>query len=425
MIRKMACVLLSVVVLIVSLVGCGGTAVGPAAPSGDMDANDKFKGESIILYIRMMDAQDKWFRDNTIADFQQEYGVDVTVKTFETEAELMHILQMDEGKSGIGVVKSPESSVFPYKLGGYSMPIQDVPNVDMEAIKAKYDARALAAVTDADGTWGLPRKAENMTLVYVKSKVADAVANWESKRGLIEAAFAAENGVGLPEGYALEADPNEWDWYDLAVVGLYWANTEYNGKTQGRIAHRTRIYEGTTVELMNKVYAIGGTPDDMTDPTSSAVVETMKWEIFSVKNNIYLSTMWEEMWSGGGIWNAFASGDVYLAFMSQMDAFFIHGGSSPDMPGYLADPDDMGVAIMPQGASLELKDGQPAVTGSHASYSNGWYWMIPKTAPNPELSLALIEFITSDKYHMAEAKTFGIMPVTNYVLNNLSSLDEP
>lgn len=423
MLKKILCLVLAIVMVASVMVGCA-----PSEPTGtpstpvNADVKDKFKGQEVIIYIRMMDSQDKWFRENIINKFQKEYGAKVTVKTFENETDLMNIIKLDEDKGTIGVIKSPQSSVFSYKLGDYTMRIEDVPNVNMDEIKAVYTATALDQVTDADGTWGLPRKAESMYAVYSKSAVADAVANWETKKDVIEAAFKAENGVGLPTGYTLEADVNEWDWYDVAVAGMYWGNTEINGKTQPRIAHRTKLYEGTTIEIMNKVFSMNGKPEDLLDPTSAPFVETMKWEAFSVKNKIYNETMWKEMWSGGGIWNAFASGDVYFAYMSQMDAFFIHGGSSPDMTGYLADPDDMGIALNPAGASLELKDGKPAVTGTHATTSNGWYWCIPKNAKNPELSLELIKFITNEENHSAEASTFGIMPVTNYVMDNLDTL---
>lgn len=413
------------------LAGCGDSNTSSSGSAGaadqssasDTDVKDKYKGEDIIIYIRMMDSQDKWFRENTIANFQKEYGVNVTVKTFESEADMMNVLKLDADKGKIGVVKTLLSSVPAFEAGDYIMSINDVPNADMDAIKDKFDNNALDAVTIDDNIYALPRKGENYTLVYAKDKVEDAVANWETQKPVIEAAFKSENGVGLPADYTLEADPNEWDWYDLGVVGMYWGNTEIDGKVEPRIAHRTKVYEGTTIEIMSRVFAMNGTPDDMLDPTSAPVVETMKWENFFVNNNVYNATMWDEMWSGGGIWNAFASGDVYMAYMSQMDEFFIHGGSSPDMQGYMADPDNMGVALLPAGASFELdSNGQPAVKGVSAAFNNGWYWSIPKTAPNPELSLELINYITNVDNMTAESTTFGILPVTNEVLNNLDTL---
>lgn len=417
--KKFLTAIVSSVLALTMLAGCGDKKT-----SGSSAANtDKFKGQDIIIYIRMMDSQDKWFRENTIKEFQKEYGVNVTVKTFETESDLMNVLKLDEGKGSIGVIKTPISSVSAYRKGDYIMPINDVKSVDMKTINDKYSASALKSVTSDDKLWAIPRKGEVYTLVYLKDKVADAVKNWETQKPAIEAALKAENGVGLPANYKLEEDPNEWDFFDLSVVGMYWGNTKIDGKTQPRVAHRTKVYEGTTIEIGARVFSMGGKTEDLLNPTSQPVIDAFKWEAFNVKNNVYNPTMWKEMWSGGGIWNGFASGDVYMAYMSQMDEFFIHGGSSPDMQGYLTDPSNMGVATVPAGASLELKaDGTPARTGVSAAYDNGWYWAIPKNAPNPELSLELINFINNKKNHTAEASTFGILPVTNEVLNNIDSL---
>ncbi len=394
------------------------------AATTDADPTTMYEGEEIIIYIRMMDSQDKWFRENTIANFQEEYGVTVTVKTFETEADMMNVLQLDAEKGTIGVVKTVGSALNTFVQGDFLMPISEVPSYDAAATEEKYFAKPLEVATDDEGNlWALPRKMESYAMAYSISAVEDAAANWETQRDVIEAAFEAENGVGLPTDYTLEADPNEWDWFDLAVAGMYWGNTEINGVTTPRIAHRTKIYEGTTFEIMCKVFQMNGTPEDMLDPTSAPVVEAMKWEAFSVGNDIYNPTMWEEMWSGGGIWNGFANGSVYLAFMTQLDDFFLHGGSNPDMTGYLADPSDLGVSTMPRGVSMELNDeGQPAITGTKEAYDNSWYWSIPKDAPNPDLSLELINYINNDENHAAEASTFGIMPVTNTVLDNLDSV---
>ncbi len=436
MMKKVLCLLLAVAMMAMLLASCGSapaeettstsTDTSTEAASTDADPTTMYEGEEIIIYIRMMDSQDKWFRENIVTGFQEEYGVTVTVKTFETEADMMNVLQLDAEKGTIGVVKTVGSALNTFVQGDFLMPVSDVSTYDAAATETKYDPATIKAASDDEGNvWALPRKQENFAMAYSISAVEDAVANWETQRDVIEAAFAAENGVGLPTDYALEADPNEWDWFDLAVVGMYWGNTEINGVTQPRMAHRAKIYEGTTFEIMHKVFQINGTPEDMLDPTSAPVVEAMKWEAFSVGNNIYNPTMWEEMWSGGGIWNGFANGSVYLAFMSQLDQFFIHGGSNPEMTGYMVDPADMGVATMPRGVSMELNDeGQPVTTGTKATYDNSWYWSIPKDAPNPELSLELINYINNEENHAAEAATFGIMPVTNEVLDNMDTLIE-
>jgi ABC-type glycerol-3-phosphate transport system substrate-binding protein len=132
--------------------------------------------------------------------------------------------------------------------------------------------------------------------------------------------------------------------------------------------------------------------------------------------------MWEQSWSGGGIWKGFSQGQVYAAFMHQIDAFFIHGGSNPSMQGFLEDPDEMATAIMPQAVSLELDaDGTPVRVGAHASNFAGWWWGIPVTTPDAELSYKLARFITSYDNHKEECSIFGMMPVRNDVFDDLGA----
>lgn len=197
----------------------------------------------------------------------------------------------------------------------------------------------------------------------------------------------------------------------------HWANTEYSGLKTGRIAHRTKKYEGTTSEIFTKVLQAGGKPEDMLKGDTPAVLDTFVWEALQKELNIYNKQMFNEDWTGGSIWKAMSEGQVFLAFMHQIDAFFVHGGTHPTMQGYLANPDDMGLAIMPAGASLELKaDGTPARVGGHFSNASGWWWGIPQTSPDAKLSYELARFITSHENHLAESKTFGMMPIRKDVL---------
>ncbi|MBW2673887.1 MAG: hypothetical protein JRD89_10820 [Deltaproteobacteria bacterium] len=113
-------------------------------------------------------------------------------------------------------------------------------------------------------------------------------------------------------------------------------------------------------------------------------------------------------------------GKVFLAMMHQIDCFFIHGGTHPQMQGYLANPDDMGVAVMPRGHTFELDDkGVPLRTGSRKAGTAGWWWGIPKTSPHPELSAALAQWITSYDNHLSECRVFGMMPIRKDITSDL------
>ncbi|WDU82456.1 hypothetical protein [Caloramator sp. Dgby_cultured_2] len=77
------------------------------------DDTDKFKGKEVTIYIRMMEAQDKWFRENIVAAFEQKYGVKVNVRTFEKDTDLYNILELDKDKNTIALVKVPFMQIYP------------------------------------------------------------------------------------------------------------------------------------------------------------------------------------------------------------------------------------------------------------------------------------------------------------------------
>ena len=104
----------------------------------------------------------------------------------------------------------------------------------------------------------IPRKFETRVMVYCKSKVADALLNWRQYYNQIDLEMKRYNGYGLPATYVLETDPNEWDYFDIFVVGWVWAHTAYNGKTTPRIAHRGKWYSGTSLRLVDRIYQLEG-----------------------------------------------------------------------------------------------------------------------------------------------------------------------
>jgi len=384
------------------------------------------QAKEMIVLIRMMDIQDKWFRSTLIPEAEKELGIKLKVVTYNklSDIETMVNLEKQSGKKTIGLIKTELTEVNPMVSLGNMLPLENI--VGPDALKkdmGEYLDRAVDFGTINGKIYYIPRKLEANTFLFLKSKVKDAVANWKPLKNDINKMFKEQNGYGLPSGYNLESDPNKWDWFDLAVCSYYWAHTKGNDYlTLPRMAHRGKDYGGTTNELMTKIYQAGGTAKDFFAMNTDPVLDMFEWESFYVDNHLYNPGMWEQSWSGGGIWKAFASGQVYAAFMHQIDAFFIHGGTDPSLSGYLVNPDDMGVAIMPSGASLELdSSGKPVRIGKHASNFCGWWWGVPVTSPYPETSYKLARFITSKKMHKRECSRFGMMPVRKDIFKNLNN----
>jgi len=283
---------------------------------------------------------------------------------------------------------------------------------EMEALKSRYDQHALELGTLDGKLYYLPRKLETRMMCYLKSKAAEAADGWTAFRPMIEDALKHDNGWGLPREFQLNKDPNLWDYYDMFVAGYYWAHTPYFSITMPRMAHRGKKYGGTVVGLIDRIYQMGGGVDDVLKMSTDPVVDMFMWEAVYRKHGLYNPGMWQDPWSGGGIWNAMKDGKVFLAMMHQIDSFFIHGGTHPHMQGYLADPDDMGLAVMPMGGSFELDSaGRPLRMGTRKAGTAGWFWGIPATAPHPRLSAEFALWITNYQNHLKECQVFGMMPI--------------
>ncbi len=377
----------------------------------------------MTVLIRMMDIQDLWFREK-IKEFGKENGVKINVVTFDQVEDLKQMigLEVKSGRKNVGLVKTPLEMIYPLVKEKYMIPLQEiVPASELAEDLRQYLPRAIEVATVDGKVYYLPRKLETHLLFYLKSKVDDALHGWEECRSEIDSLLREVNRYGLPAGYGLEQDPREWDFYDIAALSYFWAHRPYQGLTMPRVAHRGKRYHGTVNELVTRVFQLGGDQKDVVSMNSDPIKDFFQWESFFVKNRLYHSGMWEQAWSGGDIWGAISSGEIFMCFFHQIDFFFVHGGSDPTMTGYLSDPSDMGVAIMPRGVSLELtSQGRPLREGGHISNLSGWWWGIPVTSPDPEFSYKLARFITSRENQMEECSRFGMFPIRQDLLENLA-----
>jgi ABC-type glycerol-3-phosphate transport system substrate-binding protein len=383
----------------------------------------------MTVLIRMMDIQDLWFREK-MKEFERENQVKINVVTFNQVEDVKEMIELERksGKKTMGLVKTAMEMVYPLAGQNYLIPLRDViDSSQLEKDLKEYLPEALKVATIDNRVYYIPRKLETYLMFFLKSKVQDALDNWEKDRDRINLLLKKVNDYGLPKGYQLESDPQEWDFYDLVVLSYFWANHPYQGLRLPRMAHRGKRYAGTVNELMTRIYQLGGHKEDVLSMTTDPVIDCIQWESFFIQNNLYHSGMWEQAWSGGDIWKAISQGEVFLCFLHQIDLFFVHGGSDPTMTGYLLDPEDMGLSIMPKGVSLDLtQKGEPQREGGHFSNLYGWWWGIPVTSPDPQLSYKLARFITSQENQIEECSRFGMYPVRNDVIDNLEqTFDAP
>jgi ABC-type glycerol-3-phosphate transport system substrate-binding protein len=189
----------------------------------------------------------------------------------------------------------------------------------------------------------------------------------------------------------------------------------------GRMAHRGARYGGTALDLVDKALQLGASAPDILKLTEDKVVDMFVWERNMIKSGCYNPGMWQDPWKGANIYNAIKDGKVFLTYFQQIDAFLVHGWKDdPAMPSFLPDTEEMGMATVPTAVSFELDSaGKPSYTGTKAISTGGWWWGIPKTAPDAKLAYALARFITNKENQAKECSRFGMIPVRKDILNNL------
>lgn len=382
------------------------------------------KAQEMTVLIRMMPAQERFFRENIVTEFERENNCKINIATFTNQWDIERLLKLEAGKKkpDIGLVKTPFEMTRVLVLKGYMESLNNVlDSLQVEQDLAEYHQLATGMGYVDGKPYYVPRKLETRILFYRKSMVKDAQSKFDSHKERIDDELKKQNGYGLPADYALEEDPAEWDFYDLYVVGSIWANEEYNGVKMGRLAHRGARYGGTALFLVDRALQLGATKEDILRLTADEVAEMFMWERAFVRNGLYNSGMWLDPWRGSNIYNGIKDGKVFLAYLQQIDNFLVHGWpDDPAMASYLPVEDDMGLAVVPTGVSFNLNNkDEPQLEGSKSISTGGWWWGIPKTSPAPELAYKFARYITSKDVQARECAKFGMVPVRKDILNNL------
>ena len=370
--------------------------------------------------VHMTPDQERYFKDEVVPPFEKRNHAKIDVIHYETVDSLGDYLQRYAGR--VGLVKVPfEASPALMQRGIFKRLDAIVSAGELAGFTENY------LLTNLGASGGkpclIPRMFETRIMVYCKSKVTAALANWRQYKSEIETELKKYNGSGLPSSYSLGEDPGTWNFYDLFVVGWVWSHTLYKEKMGGRIGFCCSREAGTWVGFVDRIFQLGGDSAAVVTMSGDAVVDAMHWEAVYAASGVYNARMWEKGWGGADLWQAFADGEVFLSFVTQQECFFLHGTGRDHLTGFLKNPDDLGVALMPQGCSVELAaSGSPARTGSRSVATGGWWWGIPESSPDPALSYRFVLHITSAASQIQECTRFGMVPVRKDVLGDISML---
>jgi ABC-type glycerol-3-phosphate transport system substrate-binding protein len=372
------------------------------------------------VLIQMIDAQEQYFSNHIVPSFEKKYNAEINVISYPAADSVEYEL-ISHGNT-TGLIKIPFDKSRSLMNEKYLIPLDSILTAEESArFKKTY---LLTSLGSSEGKQFLiPRKFETRIMVYCKSKVLDAISTWRRFAEQIDSTLQLYNNYGLPSTYILEEDPEKWDYYDIFVVGWIWAHSLYDGELHPRIAHRGRRYSGTALRIIDRVYQLNGDSSTVVSLYGDPLYDAIHWEALYAAAGIYNQEMWEKSWSGRGVWQGFADGKVFLSFMTQLDCFFLHGTGNDSIKGYFRDPDDMGVATMPLGCSVELDaTGVPSRVGRKSITTGGWWWAIPKGCSNPREGFALASHITSTSIQIQECSRFGMIPVRKDILGDMMML---
>lgn len=368
------------------------------------------------ILAHMPPEQTAHFKSRVLKPFERQHDVVVELKTYHDPGQLPALLSSTDT---FDLVNPPLEMTRALVSRGMVVPLDQLASPKEAAeIRKEYFLMDLASV--GGRAYFLPRYLETPVLIYLKSQVAEAAQYWEIRREEIERALARHNGRGLPTGYALEKDPAQWDFFDLFVAGYYWSQKEMRGQRQGRVALGPADSPSLALGLMDKSFQAGASRDAILRMDDEAVADMFQWQSVLIREGVVNPGLVKQRWNEERIRQGFQTGEIFLAEGTQMDAFAIHGNGTKEMPGRLADPEDMGLAVMPRGASLRLDArGLPLREGRRSVGTRGWWWGVTVRAPERALAFKLARHLGSTGSQIEESTAFGMVPARQDLLGEL------
>ena len=368
--------------------------------------------QELKLLVKMIPAQAAWLEKNVLRDFEKENGVSVRLQNFETFQEMEAFAGRDKS---FDIIKVPMDRAVAFREGGNLCPVSSIADDStLTVIRRDYVLPPLAV--NLDTVFYVPRKLETRIMVYRVSKVKAALAGYQALLPEISMAVALINQKGMPEGYVLEENPEEWDYFDVLAAGYVWAKAS-GGKNPGKVGHRGKNYEGTMLRIIDRAFQCGATRGEIPFLTSPPVTEAFEWEYIYSKLKIYNASMFDENWTGQDLWKAFGQEDIYLTFLTQLDCFFLLGTGQKGLEGFFKDADDVEFVLMPRAASLS---GSESIFANRNVTTGGWFWAVGKESSSKPLALKLILAMTSRENQEKEFNAFGTFPTRKALLKQNS-----
>lgn len=373
--------------------------------------------KKLTVLVDMEPDQRQYFKNTMLFGYEKKTAIKVNVFDYKNADSLEEYLKKYSGRVNLVEIPLEKSDVLARK--GFFKPLDSfLTSEELRFFNDNFLLGSFGMVSNRPTL--IPRSFETPVLVFNKSKVADALKIWVDNKEVIAQSLKTYNGFGLPAGYKLEDDPSRWDMYDIAVVGLLWKKGADGGS---RIAHVSKKNSDLLSFIEGGVYRCGGDSLAVLGCRGDALIDFLHWESLLSLTGVYNQKMWDKGWGADDLMNAFVNGEIYCMILSLGDCFKLRGTGHAERRGMLKNPDDMGLALLPQGGSVELDNsGNIKRRGGRGVATKSTWWAIPYNASSAIMSYRLAKYLSDTLQHAAEVSRFGRIPVRKEIVDTLGVL---
>ena len=392
---------------------------------GPLGGCRKKSPRNLTLAIHASDTYAAWLQTQ-LKQFTRHSKWSVTIQNYGQCDDLLDLmnLERDASHKTLAVVQVPMEIGTRLISEGYLSDLSRISKPGQLAAELNaFEPRMLWPASSGTGIYLIPGQGALFLLAYLKTPLQDVEENWELYKREFSFVMMKYNHWGVPAGFKLDADPDKWDFYDLAFMGYYWAARPYNKELLPRIAHRSLACESTVNEMAARLFELGGTKKTLFHFLSDANLDQLQWESLFVKEGFYNAEMWENHWSGPELVAEFLRRGIFLSYFTPEELFEIFKAIESDSGKTDIQMSEVDLSLVPKGCSLELGRGfRPVRMGKQESGLYVWYWGIPKTFTNKKAAYRLVQFLTSDSLQTRALREFGQVPTRRRLIENAENL---
>jgi len=382
-----------------------------------------YRPERVVLVG--MDARETAWLSRAVADFADKHHANVKFVPYRDAAHFDSLMAADRAARSHRIVlaEAPLERLAALADSDRVIPLKDVKGAgEVGELLTAFADGAVGPTKIAGRTFYVPSRVTTLCLAYSRARVADAVEHGGEVRSLVEGWLRQANGIGLPADFRLEADPAEWDSYDLLVVAAYWANQPFIDGTAPRVAHATAPANALGFDLAARAFSMGSDVDQVLALEGFGVRDALAWESLWFAHGLYETSMVTARWTPADIAREMAAGRVWLALLEPSAVLRLHGLAADTSSAAAPRASDIALSRLPRGVSLELKNRFPQRTGDPWSARGGYWWGVPKTSPDSRLALDLVRAMTTPEFQADAMRTLGWMPTRKDLVDGLAGI---